>query len=85
MDVTVDGVRFFYEPVGAEGKYPLIVLHGGPGVDHTMFRPWLDPLSDTFRLIYVDQRGQGRSERVDPATLTMSRYAEDVREKRFPE
>ena len=35
-------------------------------------------LSDTFRLIYVDQRGQGRSERVDPATLSLSRFAEDV-------
>jgi proline iminopeptidase len=57
---------------------PLILLHGGPGLDHTMFRPWLDPLSDEFRLLYVDQRGQGRSDRVDPATLTLSVLARDV-------
>src|SRR5919202_1050478 len=48
--------------------FPVIVLHGGPGLDHTMFRPYLDPLGDDFRLLYVDERGQGRSDRVD-ATL----------------
>lgn len=78
MDVTVNGARLFYEPVGTESNYPLIVLHGGPGLDHTEMTPWMDSLSDTFRLIYVDQRGQGRSERVDPATLTLSLFAADV-------
>src|SRR2546423_14132018 len=57
---------------------PLVVLHGGPGLDHTMFRPWLDPLGDELRLLYVDERGQGRSERVDPATLSLEGFARDV-------
>jgi len=57
---------------------PLIVLHGGPGLDHRMFRPYLDPLGDEFRLLYVDQRGQGQSERVDPATLSLDGFARDV-------
>src|SRR4051794_35647974 len=78
MDVTIEGARVFYEPVGPEENYPLIVLHGGPGLDHTEMHPWLDGLSDTFRLIYVDERGQGRSERVDPATLSLERFARDV-------
>lgn len=78
MEAIIDGVRFFYLPVGPEANYPLIVLHGGPGLDHTEMHPWLDPLSDTFRLIYMDLRGHGRSERVDPATLTLVRYGEDV-------
>ncbi len=78
MDVTVDGVRLFYHSVGAEDAYPVIVLHGGPGLDHTEMHPWLDPLSDTFRLIYLDLRGHGRGEKVDPTTLSLSRYAEDV-------
>ena len=64
------------EDVGA--GFPLILLHGGPGLDHTMFRPWLDPLADEFRLLFVDERGQGRSDRVDPATLTLSVWAGDV-------
>jgi proline iminopeptidase len=57
---------------------PLIVLHGGPGLDHTGFRPYLDPLGDEFRLLYVDERGQGLSERVDPATLSLDVFARDV-------
>ncbi len=67
----------FVEPVGDEGL-PLIVLHGGPGLDHTHLRPWLDPLGDEFRVIYVDERGQGRSERVDPQTLSLEVFARDV-------
>jgi proline iminopeptidase len=71
-----DGYRLFVEDVGSD--LPVVVLHGGPGLDHTMFRPYLDPLGDEFRLLYVDERGQGRSERVDPATLSLERLARDV-------
>jgi len=58
--------------------FPLIVLHGGPGLDHSGFRPYLDPLGDEFRVLYVDERGQGLSERVDPATLSLDVFARDV-------
>jgi proline iminopeptidase len=78
VEIAVDGVGIFVLPVGAEGNYPLFVLHGGPGLDHTEMHPWLDQLSDTFRLLYVDLRGQGRSQRVDPATLSLSVFASDV-------
>jgi proline iminopeptidase len=71
-----DSYGLFVEEVGS--GFPLIVLHGGPGMDHTMFRPYLDPLSDDFRLLYVDERGQGRSDRVDPATLSLEVFARDV-------
>ena len=71
-----DGVSLNVEEVG-EG-FPLIVLHGGPGLDHSMFRPYLDPLGDEFRLLYVDERGQGRSERVQPETLSLDVFARDV-------
>jgi proline iminopeptidase len=71
-----DGGSLFVEELG--GGFPLIVLHGGPGLDHTMFRPYLDPLAADFRVLYVDQRGQGRSARVDPATLSLEVFARDV-------
>jgi proline iminopeptidase len=58
--------------------FPLLVLHGGPGMDHTMFRPYLDALGEDFRLLYVDQRGQGLSQRCDPATLSLEVFARDV-------
>jgi len=72
-----DGYSLFVEDLGGNGL-PLVVLHGGPGLDHTHLRPWLDPLGDDFRVIYVDERGQGRSERVDPATLSLDVFARDV-------
>jgi proline iminopeptidase len=69
-------VSLFVHEVG--DGFPVIVLHGGPGLDHTSFRPYLDPLGDEFRLLYVDERGQGRSERVDPTTLSLDVFARDV-------
>jgi proline iminopeptidase len=71
-----DGISLFVHEVG-EG-FPVILLHGGPGLDHTHMSPWLDGLGDEFRLIYIDERGQGRSDRVDPATLSLEVFAEDV-------
>jgi pimeloyl-ACP methyl ester carboxylesterase len=71
-----DGVSLNVEEVG--DGFPLVVLHGGPGLDHRGFRPYLDPLGDEFRLLYVDERGQGLSDRVDPATLSLERFARDV-------
>jgi len=71
-----DGVSLNVEKVG--DGFPLIVLHGGPGLDHSMFRPYLDPLGDEFRLLYLDERGQGRSDRVDPETLSLDVFARDV-------
>lgn len=78
MQITLpDGYRMNVEELG--DGVPLIVLHGGPGLDHSMFRPYLDPLGEDFRVIYVDERGQGRSDRVaDPAQLTLEVFARDV-------
>jgi proline iminopeptidase len=77
VDVRLaDGVSLWIEDVGA--GFPVFVLHGGPGLDHQHFRPWLDPLADEFRLLYVDERGQGRSERVEPASLSLDVFAKDV-------
>ena len=78
MELEDGGVLNVVE-VGSQSGYPLMLLHGGPGLDHHEFRPWLDPLADMgFRLLYVDERGQGASPRVDPASLTMQVFAHDI-------
>lgn len=78
LDIDVDGVSLFCKPVGSPEHYPIIMLHGGPGLDHTEMHPWLDPLADEFYLIYCDLRGNGRSQRVDPASLSLDVFAHDV-------
>ena len=58
---------------------PLVVLHGGPGADHTYFLPWLLPLARTHRLIFIDERGSGRSERLqDASQYTVEGDVEDI-------
>ena len=66
--VKIEDTRLFIIERGA--GYPILVLHGGPGLDHNMFGDYLDPLASEYRLIFVDQRGQGRSDR---APLAVSR------------
>ena len=74
--VDVDDTRLWVLEMG-EG-HPMLLLHGGPGLDHTQFRPWMDPLAERFRLVYVDLRSQGRSDRSDPSTWTLTTMASDV-------
>jgi proline-specific peptidase len=57
---------------------PLVILHGGPGLDHHMFGDYLDPLADRFRLVFVDQRSQGKSDRAPEETWSLGQMAGDV-------
>ena len=58
---------------------PLVVVHGGPGADHTYFLPWLLPLARTHRLIFIDERGSGRSQRLqDASQYTSENMVDDV-------
>lgn len=77
MHADVNGTTLYYE-VHGEGR-PLLILHGGLGLDHAYLRPWLDRLAGEASLIYYDHRGNGRSER--PASLegvTHATWAEDA-------
>jgi proline iminopeptidase len=48
---------------GAAG--PMLLMHGGMGLDHNYLHPFLDPLGRQVELIYYDHRGNGRSQRPD--------------------
>ena len=77
--VPVDDTQLFLEERGAKDGLPIIVLHGGPGLDRHEFADYLDPLGSTYRLVLVDQREQGESVRgTDPSSWTLSRLAQDV-------
>ena len=47
-------------------KPTLVLLHGGPGYDHTSFKPVFSRLADVAQVVYVDHRGHGRSDRGRP-------------------
>lgn len=51
----------YYDRVG-QGR-AMLIMHGGLGLDHKYFRPWLDKLGDSTALIYYDHRANGRSAR----------------------
>lgn len=54
---TSSGIAYW---VIGEGPV-LLTVHGGPGMDHSSFRPYLDPLSAHRRVVYFDLPGHGQS------------------------
>lgn len=75
--VDIGDTRLFVEQRGSGPV--LIVLHGGPGVDHSQLLGPLTPLADEFTLYFVDQRAQGRSDDAPRDTWTIAHAATDVR------
>ena len=77
--VPVADTHLFIEERGAVDGLPIIVLHGGPGLDRHEFADYLDPLGSTYNVVLVDQREQGESARgTDPSTWTLTQLAADV-------
>jgi proline iminopeptidase len=60
-DRRLAGLTLHTVELGARARPVRYALHGGPGLDHTYLRPWLDPLARDAALVYVDLRGHGRS------------------------
>jgi len=87
MLAAVRGTTLYFDVEGA-GLVPdgpamrerpaAMVIHGGPGGDHTGFKPAMSPLADAMQLVYFDHRGQGRSGRSDPARYTLDENVEDM-------
>lgn len=75
--VDANGVMLYYMIVG-RGE-PLVVMHGGPGASHDYFLPYLSPLARHNRVIFIDERGSGKSQKLeDPAGYTIENMVEDL-------
>jgi proline-specific peptidase len=75
--VDANGVMIYYKILG-HGE-PLMIVHGGPGASHDYFLPYLLPLARRHKLIFIDERGSGRSQKLeDPAGYTIQNMVEDV-------
>lgn len=79
--LSLDDARIFYEVVG-EGD-PIVVVHGGPGLDHEYLQPGLDALATVNSLVYYDQRGTGRSSAaLDESGINFDVFIEDIEQLR---
>ena len=86
MKLSVNGTELFFDIVGSEldasagfrTRPTMVILHGGPGFDHTYLRPWLDPVSEVAQLIYIDERGSGRSARHTHEYYQLGIMADDI-------
>lgn len=75
--IDARGVLIYYMIVGRGA--PLMIVHGGPGASHDYFLPYLLPLARHNRLIFIDERGSGKSEKLeDPKGYTVENMVEDV-------
>ncbi len=81
------GVRLFVDCLGP-GLIPegpamralptLVCLHGGPGFDHSSFKPQFSALSDIAQVIVYDHRSHGRSDERPRSEWTLDTWADDV-------
>ena len=81
------GVRLFVDVEGPglvpdgplmREKPTLVCLHGGPGFDHSGFKPAFSGLADIAQIIYYDHRGHGRSDERPSSEWTLDIWADDV-------
>ena len=88
MRITVNGVRLFVDIDGPKlvpdgpfmrQRHTVLALHGGPGADHSILRPLMQQIGDIAQVVYVDHRGNGRSDDGDPADWTLAQWGDDVR------
>jgi proline iminopeptidase len=73
--MSVRGVPLFVKVLG--NGYPLLLMHGGPGLDHTSLLP-LQGLADSFTLIFYDHRCNGRSQGADGSSMTWENLTADA-------
>jgi proline iminopeptidase len=75
--VDTHDVLIYYKEFG--NGPPMIILHGGPGASHDYFLPHLVPLARRNRLVFIDERGSGKSEKLENQALyTVENMVEDV-------
>jgi pimeloyl-ACP methyl ester carboxylesterase len=88
MQVSVGDVRLFVDVDGAKlvpdgttmrERPTIVLLHGGPGFDHTPFKAYYAPLVDIAQLVYYDHRANGRSQDGPRDRWNLDQWADDLR------
>lgn len=88
MKILVNGCHLYFDVYGSElniqpdsikEKPVMIVLHGGHGVaDHSLYVEFWAQFSDIVQILFLDQRGCGRSDLSTPDTWHADQWADDL-------
>lgn len=88
MYTIVNGARIYFD-VDGEGLAPdgavmrekptVVMVHGGPGADHTVSKPYFSQLTDIAQVVFYDHRGNGRSSGEDPNEWNLAQWGDDLR------
>jgi pimeloyl-ACP methyl ester carboxylesterase len=76
--VDIEGSALVPDGASMREKPTLICMHGGPGFDHTSFKPAFSQLTDVAQIVYYDHRGHGRSDRRPREEWTLATWADDI-------
>jgi len=73
----INGTKLYIKTMG-HGE-PIVLVHGGPGLNHSYFLPQFKELAKHYKLIFYDQRGCGKSSaNVDTNSITMENFVKDL-------
>jgi pimeloyl-ACP methyl ester carboxylesterase len=88
VKVHANGVDLFFDVEGtqlvADGPWmrdrpTVVALHSGPGLDHTLYKEHVGPtLAEHAQVVYLDQRGAGRSDWSSEEHWTLETWVEDL-------
>ncbi len=87
MRVNINDISIWFDVDGAKSiagdtamieRQTIIFIHGGPGYDHSLFKPGFQTFAREAQLVFFDQRGQGRSDRGTPDRWNLDQWADDL-------
>jgi pimeloyl-ACP methyl ester carboxylesterase len=76
--VDIEGAGLVPDGASMREKPTLICLHGGPGFDHSGFKPAFSELADVAQIVYYDHRGHGRSDPRPQDEWTLDTWSDDI-------
>lgn len=87
MHMSINDIDIFFDISGTNLRVTdnglrevptLVLIHGGPGADHTVFKPAFEELSDVAQVLFLDLRGHGRSGKSDESKWNLAQWSDDV-------
>ena len=78
---SLSDIKMYYHLIGnfKNKKNTLVFLHGGAGIaDHTLYVPFWSTFADLVNIVFLDQRGCGKTERGDQNKWNLTQNGIDV-------